>query len=139
METIHTRSSFVLLVFTAALLAPWLAAAYMLNPATGFMAVGNDPDWRLDIEFSSNEMRLSTADGMVVHHYTRLGPTLRNDINTTIYRMHSSGHYMQVLVEEKFCQDSRTGKAYGATVTVRLDGAAYTGCGMDIVPPFEDE
>jgi uncharacterized membrane protein len=140
MYKIHYRSGLTrLLVFAFALLVPCLVAGYMMNPPTGLIAVGNNPDWRLEVIFSSQAMKLSINDDIVVHHYTRLGPTLHNDIKTTVYRMHSSDHYMQVIFEEKFCQDSQTGKAYGATVSVRLDGAVYTGCGMEIAPPFEED
>jgi uncharacterized membrane protein len=127
-----------LLVLISALLCSVAAKAYYMNPATGFMAVGHGPEWRLDITFGNKTMVLKTADGEVKYRYNKLGPTLRQGEKTTIYKMHSREHVMNVVVVSRFCQDSESGKAYTATVTIHHDDKSYTGCGVEIVPPFED-
>lgn len=127
-----------LLALMSVLLCSVTAQAYFMNPATGFMAVGHGPEWRLDITFGNKTMVLKTADGEAKYRYYKLGPTLRHGQKTTIYKMHSREHVMNVVVVSRFCQDTGSGKAYTATVTVHHDDKSYTGCGMEIVPPYED-
>ncbi len=127
-----------LLLIVLAMFATVPVQAYFLNPATGFHGTGSSPDWDLDIDFSGNTMSLKTADGTVSYHYTRLGPTLRRAEKTIIYRTLIQHHYMNVVVVNRFCQDTTTGKAYTAIVTIRHDGRTYTGCGTEVMPPFED-
>jgi len=137
-EIISVTRPTVLLLIILALLVTIPVQAYFLNPATGFTGLGYSPDWQLDIVFSGNSMSLKTADGEVSYHYTRLGPTLRREQKTTIYRMHSHHHFMNVVVVDRFCQDASNGKAYPATVTIRHDDRTYSGCGMEVTPPIED-
>jgi len=126
------------LALLIALLCPVMTQAYFMNPATGFMAVGHGPEWQLDITFSNNTMTLKTADGDVSYRYYRFGPTLRRGEKTTIYRVDSNHHAMNVVVISRTCLDTESGKAYTADVTIRLDGKTYTGCGTEVVPAFED-
>ena len=137
-NTLNTCRFLKPLALLFALLCSVTAQAYFMNPATGFMAVGHGPDWRLDIKFSNTTMVLKTADGEATYRYNKLGPTLRRGEKTTIYRMHSRHHAMNVVVVSRSCQDTESGKAYTAAVTVRLDDRTYTGCGTEIVPAFED-
>ena len=112
--------------------------AYMLNPATGFTGVGHGPDWRLDIVFSNNAITLKTDEGEVTHHYNKLGPIIRTSENATIYRMKSRDHFMDVVIVHTFCQDIKSGKAYTAKVSISVDGKTYSGCGTEVVPPYDD-
>jgi uncharacterized membrane protein len=126
------------LALISALLCSVTAQAYFMNPATGFMAVGHGPEWRLDITFNNNTMMLKTADSESTYRYYKLGPTLRRGEKTTIYRVHSRQHVMNVVVVSRFCQDTENGKAYTATVIIRHDDMTYTGCGTEVVPAFEN-
>jgi uncharacterized membrane protein len=103
------------------------------------MAVGHGPEWQLDIKFSNNTIILKTADDETSYRYNKMGPTVRSGEKTVIYRVHSRDHIMNVIVVSKTCQDTESGKAYTANVSIWLDHKTYTGCGNDIVPAFEDQ
>jgi uncharacterized membrane protein len=126
------------LALISALLCSVTAQAYFMNPATGFMAVGHGPEWQLDITFNNNTMVLKTADSESTYRYYKLGPTMRRGEKTTIYRVHSRQHVMNVVVVSRFCQDTENGKAYTATVNIRHNDMTYTGCGTEVVPAFEN-
>ena len=93
------------------------------------MALGNNPDWHLEIFNEGNKVIFTTEEGVYKYRYTTLGPSLYRDELTTIYRVPNEDHSMNVTVKGRACQDSATGKGYETTVTVTLDGIAYAGCG----------
>jgi uncharacterized membrane protein len=94
-----------------------------------YMAVGNNPDWHLEIVEKDNEVSFTTADGVYVYKYPAPGPMLYPDRNTTVYRVPNNEHTMTVTIKGVECQDSMTGKAYETTVMVSFDGIGYSGCG----------
>jgi len=103
-----------------------------MNTAVGFAALGHGPEWHLEIINNRNEMVFTTAAGTTIYGYTAFGPTLLNASNSTIYMTVNDSHAMSVVVHEQFCQDTKSGKAYGTTVTVWLDGVQFTGCGETV-------
>ena len=104
-----------------------------------FHAVGHEPDWQLDIDYKSRQLHFTAAEGAGSYDYVKLGPDLtRGDIKAITYRVVDDNHHMSVVVLEMFCQDMRSGKAYGATVNVRLDGREYVGCGEPVVERSTD-
>ena len=94
-----------------------------------FMALGNNPDWHLEIFDEGNKVIFTTEDGVYKYRYTTLGPSLYRDELTTVYRVLNDDHSMNVTVKGRVCQDSVTGKAYETTVIVTFDGFPYAGCG----------
>ena len=111
------------------------AAGAADQPATAdYHAVGHGPDWALDIDYDSRQLEFTSVEGAGSYRYVKLSPDLtRGNIRTITYRVVDSTHHMNVVVLEMFCQDALSGKAYGATVNVRLDGREYTGCGEPVV------
>jgi putative lipoprotein len=121
----------------ATLLAGVLASLAALS--ADFHAVGHEPDWQLDIDYTSRQLDFTAAEGAGSYRFAKLGPDLtRGDIKAITYRVVDDDHHMSVVVLEMFCQDMRSGKAYGATVNVRLDGREYVGCGEPVVERSTD-
>ena len=111
-----------------------VAVAAEQPPSADYHAVGHGPDWQLDIDYDSRTLDFTSEEGSGSYRYVKLNPNLdRGDIKTVSYRVVDEVHHMSVVVLEKFCQDVQSGKAYGATVNVYLDGRGYVGCGEPVV------
>ena len=94
-----------------------------------FMALGNNPDWHLEIFNASRAVVFTLASDVYKYRFPATGPSLYRDKLTTIYRIPNDDHSFNVIVKGRSCQDSATGKAYETTVTVSFDGVGYLGCG----------
>ena len=105
------------------------SAADEATKGPDYMALGNNPDWHLEIINEGNKVIFTTEEGVYKYRYTTLGPSLYRGELTTVYRIPNEDHSMNVTVKGRACQDSATGKGYETTVTVTLDGIAYDGCG----------
>jgi putative lipoprotein len=106
-----------------------------------FVALGNQPDWHLAVYNRDYKVTFVTDAGAASYHFPATSPVLLRDLKpkATIYNIVSDTNAMRVVVLEKFCQDTKTGKAFGTTVEVDLDGREYYGCGEAIYPPAADE
>jgi putative lipoprotein len=91
-----------------------------------FRAVGNEPGWHMDIA-KGEKILLVTDYGE--HRYEL--PFVKPDSSMArrTYDITASGHHFTAVIEEKPCNDSMSGRAFVATVTVTVDGKEYTGCG----------
>ena len=115
------------------LLAAGLSVSVAASGAD-FHAVGHDPDWQLEIDEQQLLLQFTSGAESGSHRYVKLGPDLtRGKIKAVTYRVVDDTHHMNVVVLEMFCQDTQSGKAYGATVNVNLDGREYIGCGEPVV------
>ena len=122
----HTRTLQLLLLVSV----PGMVYAEDHAPkGIDFMALGNSPDWHLEIVEKDNKVSFTTADGVYAYKYPAAGPMLYPDRNTTVYRVPNPEHSMTVTVKGVACQDSKTGKEYETRVTVTFDSKGYIGCG----------
>lgn len=123
-----------MLAFVAGLSMANTAGAADQPALADYRAVGHGPDWQLDIDYDSRQLEFISEEGSGSYRYVKLGPDLtRGNIRAITYRVVDDTHHMNVVVLEMFCQDAQSGRAYGATVNVRLDGREYTGCGEPVV------
>ena len=97
-----------------------------------FHALGHEPGWQLDVYHEGRRLDFTAEEGSGSYRQTRSRPDARN-VNAITYRVVDDDYQMNVVVLEMFCQDAKSGKAYGATVNVHLDGRQYTGCGEPVV------
>lgn len=110
------------------------ASAASQAPGADFHAVGHEPGWQLNINHKKKLLNFTTGEGTVSYHYVKFGPDLRRgNVNAITYRVVDNDHHMDAVILEKFCQDSMSGRAYGAVVVVHLDGKEYGGCGEAVV------
>ena len=91
-----------------------------------FRAVGNEPGWHMDI---ANGEKILLVTDYGEHRYEF--PFVKPDSSTarTTYDVSASSHHLTAVIQEKPCNDSMSGRAFVATVTVTVDGQEYTGCG----------
>jgi uncharacterized membrane protein len=118
-------------VFAIVCLIPVAVTSAADEAAKGpdFMALGNNPDWHLEIFNESRTVIFTLESDVYKYRYPATGPSLYRDELTTIYRVPNDDHSLNIIVKGRECQDSATGKAYETTVIVSLDGVGYTGCG----------
>ena len=122
------------LVLLAGMSMTFIASGGEGTDKADFHAIGHEPDWHLEIHYDSKQLDFTSEQGTGSYSYVRLGPDLsRDSIRTFNYRVVHQDHSMHVAVLEKFCQDTQSGRAYGATVRVMLDGRNYQGCGEAVV------
>lgn len=112
------------------ILAAGLIAATALpaaaQPRTTYRASGTEPFWSLTIDARTMRFEapgrptVSVAAPRVIHGFAgEMWQTRRINVNTV----------------HKSCSDGMSDRVYGDTVTVRVDGRTYQGCGGDLAAP----
>lgn len=92
-----------------------------------YTARGNEPFWLVQID--ATEARWNTPDHVASDVFTGLARTTRADgFDVSATR---EGSALALSAKAALCRDSMSGLPYPDTVTVRLDGADYRGCGGD--------
>jgi putative lipoprotein len=91
-----------------------------------FRAIGQEPGWHMDIAHGK-KILLVTDYGE--HHFEFPFANPDSTTGRKSYDVRASGHHLLAVIEEKPCNDSMSGRAFVATVTVTIDGKEYTGCG----------
>lgn len=104
--------------------SPWEAAR---RRGVDFRAVGQEPGWVLEV-YNDSLVVLEAdygADRLAIP--TNAAPATGNAFT---FDGREGGRMLSVVVTEAPCQDTMSGEAYPATVTVRLDGErSLQGCG----------
>ncbi len=91
-----------------------------------FRALGQEPGWYMDIA-EGEKILLVTDYGEHRFEFPYASPDSSAD--REMYDITASGHHLVAVIERKPCNDSMSGRAFVATVTVTVDGKKYTGCG----------
>ncbi|MFC6671405.1 MliC family protein [Marinobacterium aestuariivivens] len=103
--------------------APWAEAAMR---GVDFRAIGNEPGWHLEVD-DGKRIQLVTDYGERTI-YTP-APAPRFEAGIVHYDIDTEAHRLKVEIEPVACQDSMSGEAFEARVSVTLDGDRYLGCG----------
>jgi len=93
-----------------------------------FRAVGNEPGWELRIS-NGDQIAFVTDYGGTHYEFTAPNPQTDQEARKTQYRIISDSHEMEVILDGRSCQDTMSDETFETTVTVRLDGTEYRGCG----------
>ncbi len=101
---------------------PWADAA---RRGVTFRALGNEPSWSLEI--MPERLAMITELGVRRTELAYAAPTVSG--NKTTYRAATDGRDLVAVVDRTGCNDSMSGEAFAASVTVTFDGAMYYGCG----------
>ncbi|HET7550799.1 MAG TPA: hypothetical protein VFK04_05890 [Gemmatimonadaceae bacterium] len=91
-----------------------------------FRAIGNEPGWHMDIA-NGEKILLVTDYGEHRYEFPFVKPD--SSMAGRTYDIDASGHHLMAVIQQKPCNDSMSGRAFEATVTVTVDGQEYTGCG----------
>lgn len=106
---------------------PWVDAR---GRGVLFRGFGTEPGWHVEIQPDQIVM---------VYQYGQQRVTVPNpgavaDPDQPLRRWMASteAHELEILVESRACTDTMSGEVFPATVTVKLDGRDYIGCGRDL-------
>ena len=117
-------------------LAPWNGVFFELARDRDFRAVGQEPGWQLEIR-NGSEMRLTYDYGKG----TAVTPAPRTQLDaqtgTRTLHAQTEANDLRVEIVPVACNDSMSGKAFAATVTVTLNGRTFRGCGENLATPYQ--
>jgi len=94
----------------------------------GFRAAGDKPAWYLEITDKKEIVFAPTGKDRQIE-FPFADPKISNSNLTKTYETKTERHQLTVVAVEMECKDPASGKIYDWMVTVRLDGATYSGCG----------
>ncbi len=92
-----------------------------------FVARGNEPGWRLDIE--GTHMRFTRGAGAAVEAFPL--PSAERLPGGRRYTAAADGRPIVVVVRDEPCADSMSGMPHPYRVEIALDATTYRGCGGD--------
>jgi heat shock protein HslJ/uncharacterized membrane protein len=133
---VHRRASSAAASATLTLLAiaaivttagPPASAQPAPGSAAPFKAVGNEPNWTLDV--GAGRLLLLTDEGRT-RTLLPLPPPARIEGGRR-YDARNDAHTLSVTILDRVCADTMTGMPRPATVEVTLDGRLLKGCGGD--------
>jgi heat shock protein HslJ len=107
--------------------APATPAPLQGTPASPFIARGNEPGWRLDLD--GERMTLRMQDGAT--RTLAPPPAAQRTDAFTRYAGRADGADLTVTVFNRRCKDTMTGMNHPNAVEVVLAGRKLTGCGGD--------
>lgn len=114
--------------------ATWILSTMMLPLACtpseaewdgSFRGLGQEPGWLVEID--PEGLRWVGDYGEV--EFTTGPPTLQESSGRTVWTASTGDHTIRVSALEEICHDVMSGHEFSHSVTVEVDGGAYSGCG----------
>ena len=93
-----------------------------------FRALGNEPGWYMEIS-NRQDILLVTDNGQQTYRFTSAIINSKPHERTTSYHAQSNGNSVEIVIKGIPCQDSMSGEAFSAAVTVFINNKRYMGCG----------
>ena len=93
-----------------------------------FRATGNEPGWYMEIS-NKEDILLVTDYGQRTYRFTSSIINSKPHDRTTTYHAHNKGNMVEIVIKGIACQDSMSGEAFSATVSVIVNNRKYRGCG----------
>lgn len=93
-----------------------------------FRALGNEPGWYMEIT-NKQDILLVTDYGQQTYQFTSAIIRSEPHDRTTRYYAYSNGNSVEIVIIGIPCQDSMSGEAFSAAVTVLINNKRYMGCG----------
>ena len=93
-----------------------------------FRALGNEPGWHMEIS-NRQDILLVTDYGQQTYRFTSAIINSKPYERTTSYHAQSDGNSVEIVIKGIPCQDSMSGEAFSAAVTVLINNKRYMGCG----------
>ncbi len=107
---------------------PWAESALL---GYDFRAVGQEPGWVVEIDHQGG-MHLLTDYGETRILVPSTPDRVVESANTRSYTVTADSHDIRVVIVDERCEDPMSGESLPNTVTLRLDGRDYAGCGTSI-------
>lgn len=131
-ETLKVSAACALLAFGYAVSAQASdAGPDAALPGVEFRAVGYDPRWVFEEDRQAG-IRFSVDGGKATIILPTPGLGLGNGSTGAVYGASSESHDLLAEIQEINCQDAISGERLSHTVTIRLDGREYRGCGKGL-------
>ena len=93
-----------------------------------FRAVGNEPGWHLELK-RGGKILLVTDYGQSRYVFDTPRPQEDRETGITTYRVQNQEQDLEIQLQIRPCRDSMSGELFETTVTVKLDGRTFQGCG----------
>jgi heat shock protein HslJ/uncharacterized membrane protein len=117
-------------------LAPWNGVFFEVVRGRDFRAVGQEPGWQLEIRMGS-EMRFTYDYGKGSAVTPAARAQLDAKTGTRTFHATTGSDDLRVEIVPVACEDSMSGRAFAATVTVTLNGRTFRGCGESLSTPYQ--
>lgn len=112
-------------------LPPWREAELR---GAGFWAMGQEPGWTAELNTSRDPALLLSLDyGARALTFHQVDPFVTPE-GGTAFRAASDEGEVELHIERAPCRDSMSGERFNATVSLKLDGTTYPGCGRFLRP-----
>ncbi|MEM1111138.1 MAG: MliC family protein [Pseudomonadota bacterium] len=111
--------------------APWEDAR---RRGVNFRASGNEPGWYLELKEGEQILFVGNYGGQ---RLLLPEPGVQWDDGVRLYQTRNDAHEIILEIRTQTCRDSMRGDEYPATVSLLVDGRALSGCGTDLVFPWE--
>lgn len=93
-----------------------------------FRAIGNEPGWYLEF-YLGDKIVLTTDYGQKKYIFPYVKADENLEDRTSRWRTQNDKHELEVMAKAAKCYDSMSGEPFESSVTVKLDGKEYHGCG----------
>ena len=117
-------------------LAPWDGVFFELARDRDFRAIGQEPGWQLELRKGS-EIRFTYDYGKGTAVTPAPKPRVDSSNGTRTYHSVTEANDLEVVIVPVACADSMSGRQFSATVTVKLNGKSYRGCGEELTTPYQ--
>ena len=98
-----------------------------LENGVDFVASGNEPFWYLEINFDK-EILFKIAQSDTIRTAVPAGIRLQ-DVAATSYRVKTGSEMLNIIIYDRPCDDSMTGKELPKTLEITYGERKYNGCG----------
>lgn len=95
-----------------------------------YMAVGNEPGWKLEIAWDS--IRFVTGYATEHYRFATPQPLVDAENKRTTYRASADDHTLTVVITYDRCGDSMSDEEFEGTVEIQFDDAMLLGCGQAV-------
>jgi len=92
-----------------------------------FRGIGQEPGWMLEV--FPDHIQYVGDYGQQTLRFSRTSDSVDTSAGRFIYRGQTESHRMSAVIEKTPCTDVMSGESFSHTVTLRLDGKAFDGCG----------
>ncbi|NOR79651.1 MAG: hypothetical protein GQ529_02275 [Methyloprofundus sp.] len=97
-----------------------------------FRALGNEPGWTLELVGDDTIIFSHFYDKINKYVFIRSAPEVDQVARKAVYKAKNEEHELSVTISGTPCQDSMSGESFESSVTVRLDGKLFNGCGKTL-------
>jgi uncharacterized membrane protein len=108
--------------------APWDGVFFELTRSREFKAIGQEPGWSLEIS-PGKAMTFRYAYGESTAVTPVPSPNTERATGARVYHARTEASDLRVVIEPRPCTDAMSGEPFETTVSVVLNGKAYSGCG----------